>query len=88
LADHAGATINDVQTWRDEALMLNLVSFGPAEHRLFAQAGFNGLHALLGAELPDFRGRIAEAATGLNAQPPTDLMVETWWEQARTLDAA
>src|SRR6185437_2931185 len=30
LADHVGATILEVLTWRDEALMLNLAAFGPA----------------------------------------------------------
>ena len=28
LADHVKATTNDVGTWRDEALMLNLAGFG------------------------------------------------------------
>jgi hypothetical protein len=28
--------------WRDEALMLNLASFGPNEHQLVIQAGIEG----------------------------------------------
>jgi hypothetical protein len=86
LADHVSASPNDVLTWRDEALMLNLAGFTHAEHDLFVQAGFDGLRDVLAAELPDFRIRLSRAATELATQPPADLMVETWWEQARTLE--
>jgi Domain of unknown function (DUF4332) len=86
LADHVKASTNDVLTWRDEALMLNLVGFGSAEHELFVQAGIDGLRVLLGVDLPEFRVRIARAATELAVEPPDALMVETWWEQARTLE--
>lgn len=88
LADHVRATPNDVLTWRDEALMLNLAGFGPHEHQLFVQAGIGGLRALLGVELAAFRVRLARAATELNWALPADLMLETWWEQARTLEEA
>ena len=86
LADQVKASPNDVLTWRDEALMLNLAGFGPGEHELFVQAGIDGLRDLLAADLPDFRIRIARAATELATDAPADLMVETWWEQARTLE--
>ena len=86
LADHVKASTNDVLTWRDEALMLNLVGFGAPEHELFVQAGIDGLRDLLAVDLPEFRVRLARAATELATQPPADLMVETWWEQARTLE--
>jgi hypothetical protein len=86
LADHVGATINDVSTWRDEALMLNLAGYGVAEHQLFIQAGIEGLRDLLGVSLDDFRARIARGARELAVEPPPDLMIETWWEQARTLE--
>ncbi len=86
LADHVSASTNDVLTWRDEALMLNLVGFGAAEHELFVQAGIDGLRELLEVDLPGFRVRIARAATELAVGTPDDLMVETWWEQARTLE--
>jgi hypothetical protein len=86
LADHVRASTNDVLTWRDEALMLNLVGFGAAEHELFVQAGIDGLGDLLGVDLPDFRSRITQAAAELDIQAPDELMVETWWEQARTLE--
>ncbi len=88
LADHVRATINDVSTWRDEALMLNLAGFGPAEHQLFIQAGIEGLRDLLKTELAPFRERVATAAGELGTEPPPDLMIETWWEQARTLEEA
>lgn len=86
LADHVKASPNDVQTWRDEALMLNLAGFGQPEHELFVQAGFNGLRDVLAADLPEFRVRIARAATQLATEAPSDLTIETWWEQARTLE--
>jgi len=88
LADHVGATPNDVLTWRDEALMLNLAGFGSHEHQLFVQAGIGGLRALLDVELADLRVRLARAATELNWELPAELMLETWWEQARTLAEA
>ena len=88
LADHVRSTTNDVLTWRDEALMLNLVGFGRDEHQLFVQAGINGLQALLDVDLPAFRVRLVRGATELGLQPPANLMIETWWEQARTLEDA
>jgi hypothetical protein len=86
LADHVKATTNDVSTWRDEALMLNLAGFGAHEHQLFVQAGIEGLHDLLHVDLETFKARLARAATELNWEPPQELMIETWWEQARTLE--
>ncbi len=86
LADQVRASTNDVLTWRDEAQLLNLVGFGAQEHVLFTQARIDGLRDLLAVDLPDFRLRLARAATELATEPPADLMVETWWEQARTLE--
>jgi hypothetical protein len=88
LADHAGATLNDVTAWRDEALMLNLAGFGSAEHQLMIQAGIEGLHDLLAVDLETFQARTVRAASELAIEPPAALMVETWWEQARTLEEA
>lgn len=65
---------------------LNLAGFGAAEHQLFVQAGVEGLRDILDADLDAFRARLARAATELNVEPPPDLMIETWWEQARTLE--
>ena len=86
LADQVDATPNDVLDWRDEALMLNLASFGPADHVLLIQAGIDGLRDILSLSLDDFRERIHRAATELKVEPPTDLTVEGWWEQAKTLE--
>jgi hypothetical protein len=86
LADQVDASTNDVLAWRDEALMLNLAGFGPDEHQLLIQAGIEGLRDVLALDLDDFRERLARAAVELNLDPPPDLMIEGWWEQARTLE--
>lgn len=86
LADQVGASTNDVLTWRDEALMLNLASFGPDDHQLLMQGGIEGLHDILALDGDTFRARIHRAATELKLEPPPDLIVSGWWEQARTLE--
>ena len=86
LADQVGADTNDVLMWRDEALMLNLASFGPHEHQLFIQARIEGLRDMLGLSLEAFRERLGRAATELDTDPPSDLVTAGWWEQARTLE--
>jgi hypothetical protein len=86
LADQVVADTTDVLTWRDEALMLNLASFGPDEHQLMIQAGIEGLRAILDLELDAFRERVGRAAGELGVEPPTDLTIEGWWDQARTLE--
>ena len=86
LADHVDATINDVATWRDESLMLNLAAFGATEHRLMMQAGIEGLRDILDLDLATFRARLARAAPDLGMDAPDDLTTEGWWEQARTLE--
>ncbi len=88
LADHVNATTNDVSTWRDEALLLNLAGFGAHEHQLFVQSGIEGLRDLLAVDLDTFKARLARGATELNWELPPELMLETWWEQARTLEEA
>ena len=84
--DQVDATPNDVLMWRDEALMLNLASFGPADHQLLIQARIEGLRDILALSLDAFRERIGRAAVELGVEPPPDLVVEGWWEQARTLE--
>ncbi len=86
LADQIDATTNDVLMWRDEALMLNLASFGPAEHQLLIQARIDGLRAILELSLEAFRERIRSAAIELKVDPPFDLTMEGWWDQAKTLE--
>jgi len=72
LADQVDATTNDVLAWRDEALMLNLASFRPADHQLLMQAGIEGLHDILGLDLDAFRDRVRRGATELNIEMPDD----------------
>ena len=86
LADQVGADTIDVIEWRDEALMLNLASFGAAEHQMFIQADIEGLRDILALDLDAFRARIQRAARELDVDPPTDLQMEGWWDQARTLE--
>jgi hypothetical protein len=86
LADQVGATTNDVLMWRDEALMLNLASFGPDEHYMMIQARIEGLHDILQLPLEDFTVRIHQGASELDMEPPTDLTIEGWWDQAKTLE--
>jgi hypothetical protein len=88
LADHVGASILEVLTWRDEALMLNLAAFGPNEHILLAQAGFRGLESILEVDQAAFIARVERAASDLKTTPPTELTMTGWWEQARTLETA
>jgi hypothetical protein len=86
LADQVNATPNDVLEWRDEALMLNLAGFGPDEHQLLIQSGIEGLRDILALSLDAFRERLKRGADELKVQPPSDLTIESWWEQARTLE--
>ena len=88
LADQLDATTNDVLAWRDEALMLNLASFGPEDHQLVMQAGIDGLGDILKHSLAVFTERLARAATELNTELPPDIVIEGWWEQAKTLEEA
>jgi hypothetical protein len=86
LADQIAADTNDVLMWRDEALMLNLASFGPDEHQLMIQARIEGLRDILDLDLEAFGTRVRRAAGELGVDPPTDLTLEGWWDQARTLE--
>ena len=86
LADQVDATINDVAAWRDEALMLNLAGFGPTEHRLLMQSGLEGIHDVLAVDVDEFKRRVLRGAQELNLEPPSDLTLRGWWEQARTLE--
>ncbi len=86
LADQVTASPNDVLTWRDEALMLNLAGFGSDDHQMLIQAGIEGLRDIIGMSLAEFRSRLARAATELNRSAPDDITTEGWWEQSRTLE--
>jgi uncharacterized protein DUF4332 len=86
LADQVDASTNDVLAWRDESQMLNFASFGPVEHQLLMQSGFEGLRDILAVDLPTFRERVARGAVELNLETPSNLTLEGWWDQARTLE--
>ena len=86
LADQVDATTNDVLEWRDEALMLNLASFGPDDHLLMLQSDIEGLRDILDLSLDAFRDRIQRGAVELKREPPDDLTISGWWEQAKTLE--
>jgi hypothetical protein len=86
LADQVKASENDVLEWRDEALMLNLAGFGADEHQLMIQAGVDGLRDILALSVDEFRDRVARGATELKVDPPSDLTIQSWWDQARTLE--
>lgn len=86
LADQIGVTTNDVDEWRDEALLLNLASFGPTDHAVFTQAGIIGLSDLLALDQDAFRDRVALAADTLGVERPADITVEGWYLQAGTLE--
>jgi hypothetical protein len=49
-------------------------------------AGFVGLHYILGVDLRTFGERIRRAAAEIEMDPPSDLTLEGWWEQAKTLE--
>lgn len=85
LADQIGVSTNDINDWRDEALLLNLANFGQDEQRILTQAGIVGLDELLACEPAEFRERVVEAAYTLGVEAPTDLTIEGWYEQAQTL---
>lgn len=87
LADQVDATPNDVLEWRDEAFLFNLADFGPAEHELLLQAGIEGVSDIVELDLEPFRQRVRQAARELKVEPPDELTLDGWWEQARTLAA-
>lgn len=86
LADQIEATTNDINEWRDEALLLNLASFGTVEQELFTQAGILGLADLLALDGDALRARLLRAARELGNEPPTDVTIAGWYEQAHTLE--
>lgn len=86
LADQIVATTNDVNLWRDEALLLNLASFGSMEQEIFTQAGIVGLADLVALDLEELRSRVQRASRELDYEPPPDRTIEGWREQARTLE--
>ncbi|MEA2026463.1 MAG: DUF4332 domain-containing protein [Chloroflexota bacterium] len=85
LADQVGVSINEINQWRDEALLLNLANFGPNEQRILNQARVVGLQDILDCEPVAFHDRVTEAAHTLGVETPTDLTIQGWYDQAQTL---
>ena len=52
------------------------------------QGGIEGLRDILKLSLDEFRARDHRAATELKMEPPSDLTMAGWWEQAKTLEDA
>lgn len=86
LADQIQVTTNDIHHWRDEALLLNLASFGTPEQALFTQAGITGLHDLLALDRETFGQRLARAARTLGMEQPDEIAIDGWYAQAQTLE--
>jgi hypothetical protein len=86
LADQIGVTTNEINLWRDEALLLNLAGFGPDEQRLFTQAGIVGLADLVALDGETFRDRLHRSAAILGMPVPDEVRIEGWFLQARTLE--
>ena len=86
LADQIGVTTNDVNDWRVEALLLNLASFGADEHRLFTQSGIVGLRQLLALDRETLGDRLARSARTLGLECPSEITIDGWYAQARTLE--
>ena len=60
LADQVATDTTEVLTWRDEALMLNLASFGPDDQQLMIQAGIEGMRDILDLDLGTFCNSVDE----------------------------
>jgi hypothetical protein len=85
LADQIGVSINDINDWRDEALLLNLANFGPEQQRILVQAEIIGLEDVLECDAQGFADRIAEAAFTLGVEVPPGLAIQGWYDQAHVL---
>ena len=85
LADQIGVDLTDINAWRDEAMLLNLATFGPDEQVILTQAGLIGLQDVIDCEPQEFRDRIVEAAYTLGVEAPTDLTIQGWYDQAQVL---
>ncbi len=86
LADQIQVTTNDIHDWRDEALLLNLAGFGATEQQMFTQAGITGLQDLLALDRQTFGARLDRAARTLGMEAPTEVAMDGWYAQARTLE--
>jgi hypothetical protein len=65
---------------------LNLAGFGLQEQVLFTQAGIVGLADLIALDRPTFGARLERAARTLGIDDPSDVTLDGWYAQARTLE--
>lgn len=85
LADQIGVDTTDIESWRDEALLLNLANFGQEQQRILTQAGIVGLDDLLACSPQEFHEKVAEAAYTLGVEAPAELTIQGWYDQAQVL---
>jgi len=85
LADQVGVATNDIDEWRDEALLLNLANLGAEQQRILTQARIVGLSDLLALSPQALRDRVVEAAYTLSVETPSELTISGWYDQAQTL---
>ncbi len=85
LADQIGVDTNDIEAWRDEALLLNLADFGPEQQTILTQAEIIGLSDVLACTLEEFHQKVADAAYTLDVETPTDNTITGWYDQAQVL---
>lgn len=85
LADQIGVDTNDIEAWRDEALLLNLAEFGPEQQAILTQAAIIGLSDVLACTLEEFHQKVVDAAYTLDVETPTDNTITGWYDQAQVL---
>ena len=85
LADQIGVSINDINDWRDEALLLNLANFGREQQAILTQAGIVGLSDLTALDPDEFHEKVTEAAYALGVEAPPELTIRGWYDQAQVL---
>ena len=85
LADQIGVDTNDIEAWRDEALLLNLADFGPEQQVILTQAQIIGLSDVLACTLEEFHQKVVDAAYTLDVETPTDTAITGWYDQAQVL---
>jgi hypothetical protein len=85
LADQIGVDTNDIEAWRDEALLLNLADFGPEQQAILTQAEIIGLSDVLACSPEEFHQKVVDAAYTLDVEAPTDTTITGWYDQAQVL---
>ena len=85
LADHVDASTNDVlsgATRRSCSTSRATAGRASAVH----PGRIEGLRDILALPSTEFSDRLQRGALELGVDPPSDLAIEGWWDQARTLE--